>query len=167
MSFLSRRLSSLLHVSLDDEQPVSFLQPLLAWKELMVEHQELSESSLNMIAIAICQKEQEELGEHNRVNFQENSLQHQQKQDKPGPACRRRSKGNSQSPASRPERQGGATASQHKQRAKRAWTQRQRRETKTTKKRKRRSLQSPASSLPRQGGAPASQQCAQSLQRQA
>ena len=83
LSFLSRLLSSLLHVSFDDEQPASFLQPLLAWKELMVEHQELSESSLNMIAIATCQKEQEELGEHNRVNFQENSLQHQQKQDKP------------------------------------------------------------------------------------
>ena len=61
LSFLSRLLSSLLHVSLDDEQPASFLQPLLAWKELMVEHQELSESSLNMIAIATCQKEQEEL----------------------------------------------------------------------------------------------------------
>ena len=83
LSSLSRLLSSLLHVSLDDEQPVSFLQPLLAWKELMVEHQELSESSLNMIAIATCQKKQEELGEHNRVNFQENSLQRQQKQDKP------------------------------------------------------------------------------------
>ena len=51
LSFLSRLLSSLLHVSFDDEQPASFLQPLLAWKELMVEHQELSESSLNMIAI--------------------------------------------------------------------------------------------------------------------
>ena len=83
LSFLSRLLSSLLHVSFDDEQPASFLQPLLAWKELMVEHQELSESSLNMIAIATCQKEQEELGEHNRVNFQENSFQQQQKQDRP------------------------------------------------------------------------------------
>ena len=83
LSFLSRLLSSLLHVSFDDEQPASFLQPLLAWKELMVEHQELSESSLNMIAIETCQKEQEELGEHNRVNFQENSFHQQQKQDRP------------------------------------------------------------------------------------
>ena len=36
-----------------------------------------------MLAIETCQKEQEELGEHNRVDFQENSLQQQQKQDKP------------------------------------------------------------------------------------
>ena len=83
MSFLSRLLSSLLQISLDDDQPASCLQPVLAWKERVVEHQELSVSSLNMLAIETCQKEQEELGEHNRVDLQENSLQQQQKQDKP------------------------------------------------------------------------------------
>ena len=83
LSFLSRLLSSLLHVSFDDEQPASFLQPLLAWKELMVEHQELSDSSLNTLAIETCQKEQEELGEDNRVDYQANSLQQQQEQDRP------------------------------------------------------------------------------------
>ena len=37
------------------------------------------ESSLNMIAAAACK---EELGEENRTDFQENSLQQQQEQDK-------------------------------------------------------------------------------------
>ena len=82
MSFLSRLLASLLQISLDDDQPASCLQPL-AWKERVAEHQELSDSSLNMLAIKTCQKEQEELGEHNRVDFQENSLQQEQEQDKP------------------------------------------------------------------------------------
>ena len=83
LSFLSRLLASLLLISLDDDQPASCMQPVLAWKERAVEHQELSVSSLNMLAIETCQTEQEELGEHNRVDFQENSLQQQQKQDKP------------------------------------------------------------------------------------
>ena len=82
MSFLSRLLTSLLQISPDDEQPASCLQPVLAWKERVVEHQELSDSSLNTLAIETCQKEQEELGEHNRVDDQaNNSLQ--QEQDKP------------------------------------------------------------------------------------
>ena len=50
LSFLSRLLASLLQISLDDDQPASCLQPL-AWKERVVEHQELSDSSLNMLAI--------------------------------------------------------------------------------------------------------------------
>ena len=82
MSFLSRLLASLLQISLDDDQPASCLQPVLGLKERVAEHQELSVSSLNMLAIETCQKEQEELGEHNRVDFQENSLQQQQEQDK-------------------------------------------------------------------------------------
>ena len=65
-------------------QPASCLQPVLAWKERVVEHQELSDSSLNMLAIETCQKEQEELGEDNRVDYQaNNSLQQEQEQDKP------------------------------------------------------------------------------------
>ena len=36
-----------------------------------------------MLAIETCQKEQEELGEDNRVDYQANSLQQQQEQDKP------------------------------------------------------------------------------------
>ena len=76
LSFLSRLLTSLLQINLDDEQPASCLQPL-AWKEHVVEHQELSDTSLNMLAIETCQKEQEELGEHNRVDYQDNSLQQQ------------------------------------------------------------------------------------------
>ena len=56
LSFLSRLLTSLLQISLDDEQPASCLQPVLAWKERVVEHQELSDSSLNMLAIETCQK---------------------------------------------------------------------------------------------------------------
>ena len=82
LSFLSRLLASLLQIGLGDDQPVSCLQPL-AWKERVVEHQELSDSSLNMLAIETCQKEQEELGEDNRVDYQANSLQQQQEQDKP------------------------------------------------------------------------------------
>ena len=82
LSFLSRLLTSLLQISLDDEQPASCLQSL-AWKERVVEHQKLYDTSLNMLAIETCQREQEELGEHNRVDFQENSLQQEQEQDKP------------------------------------------------------------------------------------
>ena len=55
LSFLSRLLANLLQISLDDDQPASCLQPVLAWKERVVEHQELSVSSLNMLAIETCQ----------------------------------------------------------------------------------------------------------------
>ena len=92
LSFLSKLLASLLQTSLDD-QPASFLQHVLAWKERVVGHQELSgeqlpdsERSLNMIAIATCKekKEKEELGEQIRVNDQasNNSLQQEQEQGK-------------------------------------------------------------------------------------
>ena len=75
LSFLSRLLASLLQISLDDEQPASCLQPVLAWKERVAEHQELFET---------CQKKQEELGEDNIVDHQaNNSLQQEQEQDKP------------------------------------------------------------------------------------
>ena len=159
LSFLSRLLSSLLHVSFDDEQPASFLQPLLAWKELMVEHQELSESSLNMIAIETCQKEQEELGEHNRVNFQENSFQQQQKQDRPDQLVEGGQEGthSPQPPAQRGKgEQQLPNSAQRASKAKReelGQLEAKKGDENNEKTRKRRSLQSPASSLPRQGEA--------------
>ena len=62
LSFLSRLLTSLLQISLDDDQPASCLQP----KERVVEHQELADSSLNMLAIETCQKEQDSLQQQDK-----------------------------------------------------------------------------------------------------
>ena len=117
MSFLSRLLASLLQINLDDDQPASCLQPVLAWKERVVEHQEFSVSSLNMLAIETCQKEQEKLGEHNRVDDQaNNSLQQKQEQDKPdqlvkGGQRKGKEKGDLQIPSLQPTEARGSLTS--------------------------------------------------------
>ena len=66
LSFLSRLLTSLLQVSLDDEQPASCLQPVPAWKERVIGHQELSEEESQLNRDQACkQKELARRGKRN------------------------------------------------------------------------------------------------------
>ena len=60
LSFLSRLLTSLLQISLDDEQPASCLQPVPAWKERVVGHQELSGEESQLKRDQACQQSRQQ-----------------------------------------------------------------------------------------------------------
>ena len=76
MSLLSRFLNSLLRTSQDD-QPASFWQHDLAWKERVVGHSELSNEESQTKRDQSCKQSK---GELTRVNFPQNSRQQKQQQ---------------------------------------------------------------------------------------
>ena len=81
LSGLKEQTRHFLLLHLDGDSSFGDLGNLLAIYFSMHEEEEYS---LNMITAAACteKKEKEELGEHNRGDYQENSLQQQQEQDK-------------------------------------------------------------------------------------
>ena len=115
LSLLSRFLNSLLRTSQDD-QPASFWQHDLAWKERVVGHSELSKEESQTKRDQSCKQNK---GELSRVNFPQNSRQQKQQQQKQELARRGKGRGTPQEKGEAykplPQQQrgkGGATASQ-------------------------------------------------------
>ena len=88
LSFLSKFLNSLVRTNQDD-QPSSCLQPVPAWKESVVGHQELLEEESQLKRDQACKQNK---GELSRVNFPQNSRQ-QNKQQQQKQELARRGKG--------------------------------------------------------------------------
>ena len=86
LSFLSRFLNSLLRTSQDD-QPASFLQHDLAWKERVAGLSELSEEESQTKRDQSCKQSK---GELSRMNFPQNSRQQKQTTTAKARACKKR-----------------------------------------------------------------------------
>ena len=89
LSFLSRFLNSLLRTSQDD-QPASFRQHDLAWKERVVGHSELSKEESQTKRDQACKQNK---GELSRVNYPQNSPQ-QNRQQQQKKACKKKAEDN-------------------------------------------------------------------------
>ena len=161
LSGLKEKTRHFLPLHLDGDSSFGALGNLLAIYFSMREEQEYS---LNMIMDAACteKKEKEELGEHNRGDYQENSsFQQEQEQDKrklvkggKGKGQSTKEKGGAYNPQP-PAYRGKGEPNQLPDSAQRACRDKRQKWETRTKKRKRRSLPSPASSLLKQGKAKA------------